>query len=132
MITLRAKIQDRTPSIIRTAKKRNIETLSQAGAYVRSVIRFSIRRSKRASVPGEPPKTRRGALRQSLLFSVEKERERVLIGPAASRIGIGVGGAHEFGERFRGRSYPERPFSRPGILAAAPRLPKQWQGFIRG
>lgn len=131
MITLKTRVEDRFPNIIRIAKKKNIETLGQAGAFVRSVIRYSIRRSKRPALPGQPPRTRRGAMRQAIMFSVEKDRERVLIGPAASRIGVGVGGAHEFGGRFRGRSYPERPFAGPGILAAAPRLPNKWQGLIK-
>lgn len=132
MIKTKAKIDDKMPALARVAKKNNIATLGQAGAFVRQVMRRSIRKSKRAALPGQPVKTRKGAIRQAILFSVEKDRERVLIGPAASRIGANVGGAHEFGGSFRGRKYPARPFAGPAIVAAAPRLPSKWDGLLRG
>ena len=47
-------------------------------------------------MPGTPPNTRRGLLKQSLLFGVEKQRQSVVIGPAESFIGTAMT-AHEFG-----------------------------------
>ena len=59
-------------------------------------------------MPGTPPNTRRGLLKQSLLFGVEKQRQSVVIGPAESFIGTAMT-AHEFGGIYRKRRYPKRP-----------------------
>ena len=51
-------------------------------------------------MPGTPPNTRRGLLKHSLLFGVEKQRPSVVIGPAESFIGTAMT-AHEFGGIYR-------------------------------
>lgn len=132
MFTVKVYIDDGFEELEAVAEANNIESLTEAGAYVRSVARNSIRRSKRASAPGQPPRTRRGALRQSILFSVEPTQQRVFVGSAASYLGAMTGGAHEKGGVFRGRLYPSRPFMGPALIAAAPRLSENWEGIIRG
>lgn len=99
-----------------------------AGAgLVRKIARNSIRRSDKASPPGKPPRTRRGAMKNAIAFAVEtaegEPAQRAIIGPAAMFVGPS-GRAHEDGGEFRGETYPDRPFMRPALEAALPRLPE--------
>ena len=80
----------------------NITALRRAGAYIRKSARNRVSQSQKASMPGTPPNTRRGLLKQSLLFGVEKQRPSVVIGPAESFIGTAMT-AHEFGGIYRKR-----------------------------
>ena len=72
------------------------QALRRAGAYIRKSARNRVSQSQKASMPGTPPNTRRGLLKHSLLFGVEKQRQSVVIGPAESFIGTAMT-AHEFG-----------------------------------
>jgi hypothetical protein len=128
------KVRNKTnfQRIAKRAKLNNIETLGQAGAYVMTVARNSIKKSKQYAPVGQPVRTRRGAIKKAILFAPEKDRGRVTIGPAASRLGKSTAGAHEFGQRFRGRKYPARPFMGPALTTAAPKLPKRWQNILKG
>ena len=107
-----------------------ILTLGRAGAYVRKTAVNSVRKSKRASAAGTPPNTRRGLLKRAVLFGVEPDAGRVVVGPARSLIGISMT-AHEFGGRYRGREYPRRPLMWPALEHAAPRLPKLWEDSLK-
>lgn len=80
----------------RKAKKGSIRSLGHAGGALRLTARRSIHRSEEASRPGQPPHTRRGRLRESILYSVDKDRQRVIIGPVYSYIRR-IGACHEFG-----------------------------------
>ena len=70
----------------------------RAGAYIRKAARNRVTASGKASLPGSPPHTRQGLLKQSLLFGVDSRRESVVIGPAESIIGTAMV-AHEYGGR---------------------------------
>ena len=100
-------------------------------------------------MPGTPPNTRRGLLKQSLLFGVEKQRQSVVIGPAESFIGTAMtahefGGiyraesfigtamtAHEFGGIYRKRRYPKRPLMKPTLEKTLPKLPALWENSVK-
>lgn len=111
-------------------KQANRKALGRVGAYVRKTAVNSVRRSDKASEAGTPPNTRRGLLRRSVLFGVEADALRVVVGPARSLIGISMT-AHEFGGRYRGREYPRRPLMGPALEHAAPRLPKLWEDALK-
>ena len=81
-------------------------------------------------MPGTPPNTRRGLLKQSLLFGVEKQRQSVVIGPAESFIGPAMT-AHEFGGIYRKRRYPKRPLMKPTLEKALPKLPALWENSVK-
>ena len=111
-------------------KYANRKAMRGVGAYVRRVAVNSVHRSKRASAAGTPPHTRRGLLKNSILFGVEGDGRSVVIGPAKSFVGISMT-AHEFGGMYRGRKYPKRQLMGPALMQSAPELPKLWKDAIR-
>ena len=110
--------------------KANYASLRRAGAYVRKSARNAVFKSKRASEKGTPPHTRRGLLKRSILFGVDKSRMSVVIGPAKKFIGISMI-AHEFGGMYRRRRYPKRPLMGPTLQKTAPQLPKLWEDAVK-
>lgn len=112
---------------IRQGKLRGI---MGAAAYVRAVIRNSIRSRPGPSTEGNPPHTHKGTLKKAILYFVDKRSQTALIG--ASRQIVGVAGAeHEHAVAWRDDHFEERPFARPGLENAAPKLPSKWAGAIR-
>ncbi len=112
------------------ARKGTFRSLAHAGAAVRLTARRSIKKNPRPSAAGHPPHTRKGQLKRALLYKVEKERRRVVIGPAYSVVGL-AGHAHEFGGKFRREDYPKRPYMGPALKSAESRIPKIWSDSIR-
>lgn len=111
-------------------KYANRKAMRGVGAYVRRVAANSVHRSRSASAAGTPPHTRRGLLKNSILFGVEGDGRSVVIGPAKSFVGISMT-AHEFGGMYRGRKYPKRQLMGPALMQSAPELPKLWKDAIR-
>lgn len=111
-------------------KYANRKAMRGVGAYVRRVAVNSVHRSRSASAAGTPPHTRRGLLKNSILFGVEGDGRSVVIGPAKSFVGISMT-AHEFGGMYRGRKYPKRQLMGPALMQSAPELPKLWKDAIR-
>ena len=116
--------------LLGAVEKANYSSLRRAGAYIRATARNVVHRSKKSSTPGTPPHTRRGLLRRSLLFGVDKQKMSVVIGPAKKFIGISMT-AHEFGGMYRRRRYPKRPLMGPTLTKSAPQLPKLWANAVK-
>jgi len=108
----------------------NNVALRRAGAYIRKAARNQVSASDRASIPGTPPHTRRGLLKNSLLFGVEKRAQSVVIGPAESFIGTAMV-AHEFGGLYRKRRYPKRRLMGPTLEKTASKLPSLWEKSVK-
>lgn len=108
----------------------SLDALRRVGAYIRKAARNEVSQSSKASTPGSPPNTRRGLLKRSLLFGLDKSRRRVLVGPAGSLIGTSMT-AHEFGGTYRKRHYPKRPLMGPVINKTAAKLPKLWENAVK-
>lgn len=120
-----------TPSrIMRPAKSASLKNLGKAGGYLRLVARHSIKRSKKPSLPGTPPHTRRGQLRRAIMYAVERERMDVVIGPEYGSVGTS-GMAHEFGGRYRSERFDKRPFMGPALTKTKDKLPQLWANSIR-
>jgi hypothetical protein len=96
MIKMKARIRNETGKVLKKAKAASLRNLGQAGAYIRGIAKRSIKVSPEPSEPGKPPHTRKGRLKRGILFAVEKARQSVVIGPAASEMGR-IGHTHEFG-----------------------------------
>lgn len=111
-------------------KYANRKSLRRAGAYVRKIARNMIHRSRKSSAPGNPPNTRRGQLKRSILFGLDEDARGVVIGPAKSIIGLAAT-PHEYGGRFRGRKYPKRPFMGPALSKAESYLPEIWKDSLK-
>ena len=130
MIGYRVTTRSDVPKAVRKIKKENPKRLGHGAAIVRLIARRSIRSSKRPAPPGRPPRTRgQRRLRRSVLYAVIKARETALIGPSYRIVGI-AGAEHEHGLDRR-KPMDERPFMQPALEEAAPRFPKQWEGFLR-
>jgi len=114
----------------RKAKDGSIQALDHAAAAIRLTARRSIRRSDKYSDPGTPPNTRKGQLREAILYAVEKDRGAAVIGPTYDMMGVSAT-AHEFGGMYMGSHYPARPFMGPALEAIQPRLPDFWQGSVK-
>lgn len=116
--------------IQRAVQRASFRGLSHAGAAVRLTARRSIRRSKRAALPGRPPHTRRGQLKKAIVYAVEKRKQRVVVGPTHELVGPSAV-AHEFGGKFRGQKYPKRPLMGPALEQNKDRLPTFWAGSVK-
>lgn len=116
--------------IIVAVENGNMTALRRAGAYIRKAARNQVSASEKASMPGMPPHTRRGLLKNSLLFGAEKRTQSVVIGPAESFIGTAMV-AHEFGGRYRKRRYPKRPLMGPTLRKTASKLPDLWEKSVK-
>ena len=107
----------------------NARALKGAGAYVRQAARHSISISPAPSGRGNPPHSRRGALKRAILFGYDPARQAAIVGPAQSFIGVS-GSAHEFGGRYKDENYPERPFMFPALRKSAAKLPALWRDAV--
>ena len=98
-IMAKAKVHLDAKPVLRATKRANITSLGHAGAYIRGTARRSIGVSDEPSLPGKPPHSRKGKLKDAVLYSVERD-VGVVIGPSRSVIGR-IGHTHEFGGRER-------------------------------
>jgi hypothetical protein len=126
------RIVKRFDCVTKAVNSSLLKTFGDAARLTRTIARNSIKRrsGKAYALPGQPPKTRFGAIRNSILYDLDKKRQEAIIGPAYSRMGP-VASAHEHGGPFRGRDYEARPFMRPAFQKIIARLPKLWRYSIR-
>ena len=71
--------RDRVLSSMDRALQKN---MSKFGAYVRTRSKSSIRRKKKASKPGMPPRNVTGKLKNYIFFGYDRQKKEVIIGPA--------------------------------------------------
>ena len=113
-VTVKVRVQDETARVAKAMKAATITSLGKAAAYVRGIARQSISRKKKTSLPGKPPHSPTGRLRNSIAFNVDKEREQAVIGPVRAAVAF-IGHTHEFG----GTEPPKPPKKgRPNTMAA--------------
>lgn len=62
-----------------TAAERRV--LSKFGSFVRRRAKSSIRQRKAVSKPGQPPSSHTGLLRNFIYFSLDRDRQSVVVGP---------------------------------------------------
>jgi len=110
--------------------KASVEILKRMGAYVRRVAQSKVRTSPKASQPGTPPHSRRGLLKRAILFGLERDKKRVLIGPGFRFVGTSAS-AHEFGGAYKGDRYPKRPLMGPSLRESLPHLTQMWRDSVK-
>jgi len=133
VIGYRVTTRSDVKKVIRKIRRENPRTLGHAGGYIRKVAYRSIRPRKdrtKHSPKGSPPYTHTKRLPKSILYFVDKRRDSVIIGPSHRLIGI-AGAEHEHGADWRKPMPDKRPFMQPALEKTAPKLPRQWQGFLR-
>lgn len=130
MFGMRSRSKFGAKKVRRKADKGSFQSLNHAAAAIRLTARRSIRRSKKKSTAGTAPHTRRGQLKRALLYKVEKQRLRAVIGPTYTAVGRS-GQAHEFGKKYYGRDYPKRSYMGPALKTNEKRIPRFWSDSIR-
>ncbi len=131
MIAMRAKVRDETRKVKKKAKQGSFKSLGHAAAALRLTSRRSIRRRKKASAEGQPPSTRRGELKEAILYAIEKPNDVAVIGADEAKVGESAS-AHEHGGRYKRQRYPKRPFMGPSLVKLKTRLPRFWRNSVRG
>lgn len=100
------------------------------GAYIRRAAQSKVRQSRNPSQPGEPPHTRRGALKRGILFGVDRRTNSIVVGPSVRFVGTSMQ-AHEFGGGYKRERYPKRPLMGPSLRESAPHLAKMWENAVK-
>ena len=127
---MKCRIEFEEKRILLLVEGGNNKALRRAGAYIRKAAQNKVTTSDRSSAPGSPPHTRRGLLKNAILFGTEKRKQSVVIGPTESIIGTAMS-AHEFGGKYRKRRYPKRPLMGPTLQKTASHLPKLWENSVK-
>lgn len=127
---MRQEIEFDSDGLAARAAKASLEVLRRMGAYVRRVAQSKVRQSPNPSHPGEPPHTRRGALKRGILFGVDKTANSVVIGPSFRLVGTSMA-AHEFGGGYKRERYPKRPLMGPSLRESAPHLARMWENAVK-
>ena len=116
--------------LVARAAKASVDVLRRMGAYIRRVAQSKVRQSRNPSQPGEPPHTRRGALKRGILFGVDRRTNSVVVGPSVRFVGTSMQ-AHEFGGGYKRERYPKRPLMGPSLRESAPHLAKMWENAVK-
>ena len=127
---MRTEVEFDADDLVARAAKASQDVLRRMGAYVRKVAQSKVRRSDRPSPPGSPPHTRKGLLKRAILFGVDRQGSRVLIGPGFRHVGVSMT-AHEFGGGYKRQRYPKRPLMGPSLRESAPHLAKMWENAVK-
>ena len=116
--------------LVARAAKASVDVLRRMGAYIRRAAQSKVRQSRNPSQPGEPPHTRRGALKLGILFGVDRRTNSVVVGPSVRFVGTSMQ-AHEFGGGYKRERYPKRPLMGPSLRESAPHLAKMWENAVK-
>ena len=148
-------------AILTPEQRATFKSLSKFGAFVRRTAKTSMRKSKKSSPPGLPPKGKKGLLAKLIQFVVERTRRNVAIGPIltnAKDAGV-VPKLHEEGgskkltkgdrvvlstllgekegrhvplsEIDRQATYPARPYMKPAFDKELGEVSSLWLNSIR-
>ena len=116
--------------LVARAAKASVDVLRRMGAYIHRAAQSKVRQSRSPSQPGEPPHTRRGALKRGILFGVDRRTKSVVVGPSIRFVGTSMQ-AHEFGGGYKRERYPKRPLMGPSLRESAPHLAKMWEDAVK-
>ena len=116
--------------LVARAAKASVDVLRRMGAYIRRAAQSKVRQSRNPSQPGEPPHTRRGALKRGILFGVDRRTNSVVVGPSVRFVGTSMQ-AHEFGGGYKRERYPKRPLMGPALKESSPHLARLWQDAVK-
>lgn len=129
MIGMHVRTRSYTELVRKRAKDATFRNLTHAAATLRLTARRSLRRRKRPSAPGQPPSSPTGRLRRSILYAVDRPRQRAVIGPSKELIGP-AGQEHEHGAHVRKERFQKRPFMGPAFERIRPRLARMWAASV--
>lgn len=128
--------------VMRAADAAKRKVLSQAGAFIRTRAKTSIRKRKGTAPPGKPPHSHEGSLRRLILFGYDRSSDSVVVGPvglakSTAPRALEHGGETVVHQRRGGRLVSRRvriaarPFMAPALEKERPKLPLLWRNSIR-
>jgi hypothetical protein len=128
--------------VMRAMDSAKRKVLSQAGAFIRTAARTSIRKRKGTAPPGKPPYSHEGSLRKLILFGYDRASDSVVVGPvgfakSTAPQALEHGGETVVHTRRSGRlvsrrvKIAARPFMAPALEKERPKLPLLWRNSIR-
>lgn len=129
MFEIAVKIVDLSGRVLKAVEQASFTSFSHAAASIRKDAIASIEKSREPSAVGSPPHTRRGLFRRAILFAADEYG--AVIGTAASVAGES-GAAHEYGGRYKDMYFSARPFMRPALERALPRIAGEWRDSVGG
>lgn len=115
--------------LLAASRKGSFRSLDHAAASIRRSVISSIKKAPGPSPVGTPVHTREGLFKSSLFYHVSQSQLDAVIGLLYSRVAAS-GEPHEKGTFYKGYRYRPRPFMRPGLDKAAPRLAAHWSGSL--
>ena len=68
-------------AVIDAVGRANAQVLGRAGAFIQRRAKSSIRKRKRVSLPGEPPSSHVGTLRNLIYFGFDTATQSMVVGP---------------------------------------------------
>jgi len=128
------------PAVLTASSRAERQVLSRFGAFVRTRARSSIRRRRGTSVPGEPPNSHVGLLKNFIFFVFDPARRSVLVGPVRLNHTSGTAPAvleYQGTTAITGGRNPRlvriaaRPYMRPALAKELPGLPAMWADSVR-
>jgi hypothetical protein len=128
--------------VMRAMDSAKRKVLSQAGAFIRTAAKTSIRKRKKSAPPGSPPHSHEGSLRKLILFGYDRASDSVVAGPvgfakSTAPKALEHGGETVVHSRRKGRlvsrkvKIAARPFMAPALEKERPKLPLLWRNSIR-
>jgi hypothetical protein len=128
--------------VMRAMDSAKRKVLSQAGAFIRTAAKSSIRKRKGTAPPGKPPHSHEGSLRKLILFGYDRASDSVVVGPvgfarSTAPRAMEHGGETVVHSRRKGRlvslrvKIAARPFMAPAMEKERPKLPLLWRNSIR-
>lgn len=82
--------------VTRRIEAKRLRAMAKMGGFIRTTAQRSIRKGKTSSLPGQPPKSHTGLLKDQIWFAYDPAADSVVIGPVEFR-NSGVPEALEFG-----------------------------------
>lgn len=124
------------PRVMARVKDGTKSMLSKAGAFIRTVARRSIRPRKDSALPGQPPSSHTGLLRDRIFFGYDTSTESLVVGPTLSKGQRPTAPELlEFGGKIfrRGKMlfYRKFPFMAPALESEAPKFPGLLGGSVK-
>jgi len=138
-------------SVIRALGEANVRVLSAQGQEVQYQAKGLLWPGKGPSAPGRPPHMHTGLIKKFLYFSYDVATKSEVIGPAIINTPTGapktleyggdaqfpenrwatVGGQRKLVSKYKIIHVLPRPYMKPALALAKPRLAELWQNSVR-
>ena len=143
MIKINTRTFFTSRKVLRLLDKKTHGVLRQFGSFVRTTAKRSIRRVGKKgtpSAPGQPPKSRKGLLKNFIFYGFDRLRRSVVIGPQKLNLKGKAPSVLEYGGMVKGKSkkghitsskISARPYMGPAFEKSKKRLSALWQNNAR-